>query len=101
MAVDPRANDSLHHGEVFQVIVSLEQGIASEELDQDAANAPYIARKRPAEAENDFRCSIMASANNRGMIFILEGSGSKVDQPDLGIEKHAPLRCLPVDCGGR
>lgn len=45
MAVDPRANDSLHHGEVFQIVMGLEQGIASEELNQDAANAPYIAGK--------------------------------------------------------
>ena len=41
----------------------------------------------------------MASADNRGMIFILKGSRTKVDQPDLGVEKHPPLRCLSVDCG--
>lgn len=48
MGVYPRAYDGLHHGQVLKVIVRLEQGIASKELNQDAAYAPDITRERPA-----------------------------------------------------
>lgn len=45
MAVYPRANDGLHHGQMLQVLVRLEQRITGEEFNQDAANAPNIARE--------------------------------------------------------
>lgn len=42
--VDARSHDIFHHGEVFQIFVSLEQGIASKELNQDTSNTPNVAR---------------------------------------------------------
>ena len=47
MRVDARPDHILHHGQVFQVLVCLEQGIARVELDQDAANAPDVAGEGP------------------------------------------------------
>jgi hypothetical protein len=32
-----------HHGEVFEIVVCLEKGVASEEFDKDASYAPDIA----------------------------------------------------------
>lgn len=42
MCVNPPANHGLHHGQVLEVIMSLEQSITREELDKDAADAPDI-----------------------------------------------------------
>lgn len=33
LGVDPCVDDGLHHGQMLKIIVSLEQGIASKELD--------------------------------------------------------------------
>jgi hypothetical protein len=48
MAVNLGLENGLNHGEVFQIIMRLEQCIACKELDKDATYAPYIARKRPS-----------------------------------------------------
>ncbi len=40
-------HDHFHHGEMFQIIVRLEQGISCEELDKDAADGEEIAGVRP------------------------------------------------------
>lgn len=47
--IDP-STDNLHHGQVFQIIVRLEQGVPGTELYQDAADRPDIARKAPPHA---------------------------------------------------
>ena len=39
----------LHHGQVFSVVMSLEEGESQIELEHDAANAPDITRLRPAK----------------------------------------------------
>lgn len=38
-----------HHGEMFEVIVRLEQGVASVEFDKYTADGEQVTRKRPAE----------------------------------------------------
>lgn len=40
----------LHHREVLQVFVGLEERLARVELDEDAPYRPYIARIRPPQA---------------------------------------------------
>lgn len=45
MRIYPTIADVLHHGEVFEVVVGLEQGISSEEFDKDASYTPNVARK--------------------------------------------------------
>ena len=50
---------------MFEIIVSLEESIPSEELNQDTTYAPDIARKRPAEAQNNLRGTIMPRRDDR------------------------------------
>lgn len=85
MAVYPRANDGLHHGQMLQILVSLEQRIAGEEFNQNAANAPNIARERPPQSQDDLGRSIVPSRHHRRMILILKSGGPEIDQPDFSI----------------
>ena len=39
---------TFHHCQVLEVIMCLEKGVAGEELDKDAPNAPNIARIAPS-----------------------------------------------------
>ena len=43
------AHHNIHHCEVLQVIVSLEQGVSGEEFDQDATDREHIAGEAPTE----------------------------------------------------
>jgi hypothetical protein len=55
----PIAN-SFHHGKVFKIIMSLEQGIPSEELNENASNAPNITREAPSKIEDYLWSTVMA-----------------------------------------
>ena len=44
-----RAEHFFHHGEVFEVLVSLEERLSRDELDEDTPDRPHVAWKRPAE----------------------------------------------------
>ena len=43
------AQDALHHGQVFPVVVRLEQRDAEVKLEQYAAHGPHVARLRPPQ----------------------------------------------------
>jgi len=45
---------------MLEIIVCLEQGVSSEELDKDTAYAPDITRKAPPEIQDDLGCSVMS-----------------------------------------
>ncbi len=94
VGVDAGVDYCLHHGQVLEIIVRLEQGIAGEELNQDASYAPYVAGERPSEPQDDLGGSVVTGGYYRRVVFILEGSGSEIDQPDLGIEEHLSLARL-------
>jgi hypothetical protein len=79
MRIDLRADNCLHHGQMLEIIVRLEERIPREELDKDAADTPYIARERPANAKDDLGGSIMTGGNNRRMIFVFKSCRTKVD----------------------
>ncbi len=64
----------------------LEQSIAGEEFDEDAANAPNITRIAPAQIKYDLRCSIMPCGDDSGVVFVVECRGTKVDKSDLGVK---------------
>ena len=59
--------------------MSLEKCIAGKEFDQDAADAPDVARVAPAKIQYDLWRSIMSSRYNRRMIFVLERSRTEID----------------------
>lgn len=92
--IDPRVDDSLHHCQMLEIIVRLEESIAGEELNQDTTNAPDIARERPAETKNNLWSAIVTCRNHRRVILILESRRAKIDKADLGIEENLPLVCL-------
>lgn len=96
--VDFAAHNGLHHGQVLEIVVCLKKGVASEEFDKDAADAPNITGEAPSKIENDLGCPIVTCRHNRRMILIIKRSGSKVYQPNLGCQQHfavlgETLRC--------
>ncbi len=93
--------DAFHHGQMFQVVMGLEEGVASEELDQDAANAPDVTRIAPPQTQDDLGRAIVPRRHDRRMVFILERGRAKVDEPDLGIVQHPPLTSGSADRGRR
>ena len=64
---------SLHHGQMFQVVVRLEEGIAGEKLDEDATYAPDVAWKAPSKVKDDLGRPVVSGRYDRRMIFILKG----------------------------
>ena len=53
------AANGLHHGEMLEVVVRLKEGVASEELNQNASYAPDVAGKAPAKLQDDLRSTIV------------------------------------------
>lgn len=49
-----------HHCKMLQVVVGLEKSIAGEELDEDAADRPYVAGERPTHTEDDFGRTVVS-----------------------------------------
>ena len=64
----------------------LEESITSEELDEDTANAPDIARIAPSQVKYDLRCSVVPRRDDGGVVFVVEGCRSKVNKSDLRVE---------------
>lgn len=77
--------DCFHHGEMFKVVVCLEQCIACEELNQDASYTPDVTREAPSKVEDDFWGSVMSGANNRRVVLLIEGCRAKINEPDFGV----------------
>ena len=71
--------NGFHHSQMFKIVMGLEECIAGEELDQDAADAPDVARIAPTKIQYDLWRSIMSGRYNRRMIFILKRSGAEID----------------------
>lgn len=80
--------------------MSLEEGVAGIELDQDTADAPDVTGIAPAQVEYDFRCAIVPSRDDRRVILIVEGGRAKVNQPDFCIEQDFPVSFSSSDGGG-
>jgi hypothetical protein len=49
LPVRERANDALHHGKVFPVVVRLEKRDAKVQLENDASDAPDVTGLAPSE----------------------------------------------------
>lgn len=83
---------------MFEVVVRLEECVAREEFDQDAANRPYITRKAPTHAEYDFWSTIVPRAYDIWMVFVLKSSTSKVNEAKLAVGQHFARACTLVIC---
>ena len=84
----------LHHGEVFPVVVGLEQRVAEVELEGNAADAPDVARLRPAQLEDDLGGAVVPRAHHLGVVLPVKRGRAEVDQTDLGV-LHLP-HVLPL-----
>lgn len=91
LGVDLSSTHALHHRQVLQVIVGLEQGVSREELNQYAPNAPDIAREAPSQVEYNLGGTVVPRRHDRRVVFIVKGRRAKIDQPDLAIEEYSPL----------
>ena len=78
LCVDLAATYALHHCQMLQVIMCLEQRIPSEKLHQDAANTPDIARETPSEIKDNFRGPVMSRRDHRRMIFVVKCGGAEI-----------------------
>jgi len=75
-----RAALLLYHGEVLIVFMSVEEKFARIKLYQDAGHRPNIRGFVPrSRFKNDFRCSVLASVDNKGMVLIVVGGASKIN----------------------
>lgn len=80
--------------------MGLEEGVSGEELDQNTANTPDVTREAPAEVQYDFRSPVVTGRHNRGVIFIIEGGRTKIDEPNFAVEENAALSGIAI-CGVR
>jgi len=87
------STDSFHHRQMLQVIVRLEESVASEEFDKYTSYTPNIAWETPPHVEYDFGRSIVSRRNDRRVVLIIERGGTKVDQPDFGTEQYSSKFC--------
>lgn len=71
--------------------MGLEESIASEEFDKDAANTPDITRETPAKVKDDFGCPVVSGRNDRRMVFVVKGRRPKIDQADFAIKQDTSL----------
>lgn len=71
---------------MLKVVVRLEESVTSEELDEDAANAPDIAWIAPSQVQYNLWCSVVPCRYDRGVVFIVEGCRSKINESDLGVK---------------
>lgn len=65
VSVDSCANNGLHHGKMFQVVMGLEESITGEEFHQNAPDAPDVAWITPPEIENDLWSPIVSRGYDR------------------------------------
>jgi hypothetical protein len=83
---------------VFEIVVSLEESITGEELDQDTPNTPDITGETPAKVQYDLGCPIVAGGHDRRVIFIIKCGRAKVNKTNLTVKKHPSLACIARVC---
>lgn len=80
---------------MLQVIVRLEKRVPREELHQDAADTPDVARIAPAHIQDDLRRPVMPRRYHRRVILVVECGRPKVNQADLAVQQHPSLPGVP------
>lgn len=86
MGIHLSIHNTLHHGQMLQVIMRLEQRVTCEELDKYTPYAPDITRIRPSQPENNLRRAVMPRGDDRRVVLVLESSRSEIDESDFGIQ---------------
>ena len=78
-----------HHGQMFEVVVRLEEGFSGEKFHQDTPNGPDIAGIRPPKSKNNFGSPVMPCGYYRGVIFAVKSRRSKINQPNIRLIQNA------------
>jgi hypothetical protein len=64
------------------IIVRLKKGHALEELVDDAADGPDVARLGPPEFEDHFRSPVVTRRDHRRMVLVIESRGTEIYESD-------------------
>lgn len=64
LGVNLSAADWLHHCQMLEVVVRLEESVSSEEFDEDAPYAPNIAGKAPSKLQDDLGSTVMTGRHH-------------------------------------
>lgn len=88
---------SFHHSQVLEVVVRLEQGVAGEELDENASYAPDVAGEAPSQVQDNLWRAIVSCRDHRRVVLIVKCGRPKVDEPYLGVKKHLAVSCCAID----
>ena len=99
--LDPLANNTFHHGQMLQVIMGLEECIASVEFHENTPNTPDVARETPSHVQDDFRGPVMPGGNDGRVVFVIKRGRPEINQSDVTIQKNSSLTCVPRRRVGR
>lgn len=91
---DPLANNTFHHSQMFQVIMGLEECIASVEFHENTPNTPDVAREAPSHVQDDFRGPVMPGGNDGRVVLIVKRGRPEINQSNFTIQKNASLACV-------
>ena len=73
-----------YHGQVLQVLISVEEQLTRVELYEDAGHGPNITFLIPRQVfQDDFRRAILSSIDNEGVSFMLICRTAKIDYLDF------------------
>ena len=101
MAVDPPVAHTLHHSQVLEVVVRLEESVAGEELDKNAADTPNITGEGPTKPQDDLGGSVVTGRHHGRVVLIFECGRAEIDEANFGVKEHLALRSLSADAGRR
>lgn len=101
LRIDLASAYTLHHRQMFEVVMRLEQGVSREKFHQDAANTPNVTRETPTQIQDNLRSPVVTRRDDGGMILIVKGGRTEIDQSNLTVKKNAALTRVPARCVGR
>mmetsp|Transcript_33460 Transcript_33460/g.77163 ORF Transcript_33460/g.77163 Transcript_33460/m.77163 type:complete len:216 (-) Transcript_33460:466-1113(-) len=76
--------ESLHEGQVFDVVVGGEEELAAVELGEDAAGAPEVRGHGPAQVQDYLRGAVLARVDDGGFFLVVVGGAAEVDHFNFG-----------------
>lgn len=91
------SQNSLHHGQVFTIVMRLEERDSQVELEHDAADGPDVTRLRPAQFKDDFRGPVVPCGHNRAVVLVIKGGASEVDESRFGVFDATNFSVLEIN----
>ena len=82
-----RAEDLHDAGQLLLLVLAGEDGVARQELGEDAAQRPHVDGQAVRHAEDDFGRAVEARLDVRVHLLVLEAGGAKVDDFDFRVRR--------------